>query len=122
VKKLTPIDLLFGFVGIIMIFCAACSLVLFSFNLAARYHHFSPIRWSFLWVTLYLLGVGVGTLKLKKWAVILLFLPGSIYLFLFGKSLSIGDPQTIFLGFLWCLFLLVVPIALCTRWRSLAWV
>lgn len=102
----------------IAIFC----LLLFLSNLRSRFYYHGP-NYSFLfWIFLYCLLTGIGLVKLRKWAVVLLFIPGilswAIFAYGWTKGESIPMPGAIFN---YCLLaaLVAIPAIMLLNWREL---
>lgn len=64
--------------GWIVLFAGAIFLLLFFANLRSRLIYHGPNLSFLFWMFLYCLLIGMGLLKLKKWAVLSLFLPGTL--------------------------------------------
>lgn len=102
----------------IAIFC----LLLFLSNLRSRFYYHGP-NYSFLfWIFIYCLLTGIGLLKLRKWAVILLFLPGtlSVVIFVYGwtKGASVSMPWAI-LNYCFLIALIAIPVTMVLHWHEL---
>ena len=111
-------------VGSFVLFVAAVFLALFLANLRSRLYYHGP-NYSFLiWIFLYSIVTGFGLLKLKRWAVLLLFLPGvvSVAIFVYGwtKGASVPMPWALLnYGFLATLF--AIPALMLRNWHELQW-
>ena len=118
------ISALIKMLGRFPLFMAAIFLLLLLANLRSRVYYHGP-NYSFLfWIFLYCVLTGVGLLKLRKWAVLLLFLPGilSALIFVYGwtKGASVPMPWALLnYGFLVALF--AIPLVALRRWRELHW-
>jgi hypothetical protein len=72
--------------GRFFIFMATVIMLLFLANLRSRFYYHGPNYSSLLWMSFYCVLTGIGLLKSKKWAFLLLFLPGicTITIFIYG--------------------------------------
>jgi len=110
-------------IGRLTLGVAGLMLFLFISNIRSRIYYNGP-NWSFLfWIFLYCAITGVGLVRLKKWAVIALFLPGILFtlIFIYGMSkqpnLSPGSLVTVSM-----LALLVgIPAIMLRHWNELRW-
>jgi len=103
---------------------AAFFLFLFLANVRSRFYYHGP-NYSFLfWLFLYCLITGVGLLKLRKWAILFLFLPGilSLVVFLYGwtKGASVPMPWAL-VNYAFLATLFVIPALMFRTWRELHW-
>jgi hypothetical protein len=111
-------------VGRLALFIAAVFLLLFLANLRSRIYFHGP-NYSFLfWMFLYCIVTGFGLLKLKRWAILLLFLPGILSIVIFTYSWAKGARALMpwaLLNYAFLATLLVVPALMLRRWRDLRW-
>jgi hypothetical protein len=111
-------------VGRLVLFMAAVFLLLFLANLRSRIYYHGP-DYSFLfWMFFYCVVTGFGLLKLRRWAILLLFLPGilSIAIFVYGwtKGASVPMPWALLnYGFVVALF--AIPALMLRSWHELQW-
>ena len=111
-------------IGGILLFFATVSLLLSLANLRSRLYYHGP-DYSFLfWIFLYFTVTGFGLLKLKKWAILLLFVPGilSIAIFIYGwtKGASVPMPWAL-LNYGFVAALLLIPALMLRNWHELRW-
>jgi hypothetical protein len=110
--------------GGLAVFFAVIFLLLFLANLRSRiYYHGSNFSFLF-WIFLYCLLTGIGLLKLRKWAVLLSFLPGLLVIAIFAyswtKGASVPMPWALLnYGFIVVLF--AIPIVMMRSWHELRW-
>jgi len=107
-----------------MLFTSAVFLLLFLANLRSLFYYHGP-NYSFLfWIFFYCALTGIGLFKLRKWAVLLLFLPGilSIAVFVYGwtKGASVPMPWAL-LNYVFVATLLAAPIFMLRNWHELRW-
>lgn len=102
----------------IAIFC----LLLFLANLRSRFYYHGP-NYSFLfWIFLYCLLTGIGLVKLRKWAVVLLFIPGilSWAIFAYGWREAASAPLLrAILNYCFLAGLVAIPATMLLNWREL---
>jgi hypothetical protein len=110
--------------GRFTLFMAAVFLLLFLANLRSRRYYHGP-DYSFLfWMFFYCLLTGIGLLKLRKWAVLFLFLPGilSIAIFVYGWTKDASAPMPwALLNYGFLATLVAVPILILRSWHELRW-
>ncbi len=110
--------------GRFALFMAVIFLLLFLANLRSRFYYHGPNYGFLFWMFLYCAVTGVGLMKLKKWAVLLLFLPGilSIVIFIYGwsKGASVPMPWAL-LNYGFLAALLAIPVVMLRKWRELHW-
>jgi len=110
--------------GRFILFMAAVFLLLFLANLRSRIYYHGPNYGFLLWIFLYCAAVGFGLMKLKKWAVLLLFLPGilSIAVFIYGWAHGARAlmPWAL-LNYAFVAALLGIPALMLRMWRELQW-
>lgn len=110
--------------GRFSLFMAAVFLLLFLANLRSRFYYHGP-NYSFLfWMFFYCVLTGCGLLKLRKWAVLLLFVPGILSITIFvgswTKGASVPMPWALLnYGFLAMLF--AIPVIILRKWHELRW-
>jgi hypothetical protein len=110
--------------GRLVLFMAAVFLLLFLANLRSRLYYHGP-NYSFLfWMFFYCILTGIGLLKGRKWAAILLFLPGilSVVIFVYSwtKGASVPMPRAL-LNYGYLAVLLAIPTAMLRSWHELRW-
>lgn len=111
-------------IGRFVLFMAAVFLLLFLANLRSRFYYHGP-NYSFLfWMFSYCVLTGFGLLKLKRWALLLLFLPGfltmAIFISSWTKGASVPMPWALLnYGFVAALF--VIPALMLRSWHELQW-
>ncbi len=117
-------NLLIRIVDRLALFMAAVFLLLFLANLRSRIYFHGP-DYSFLfWMFLYCTVTGLGLLKLKRWAILLLFLPGILSIVIFAYGWARGARARMpwaLLNYAFLATLLVVPALMLRRWRELHW-
>ena len=111
-------------IGWSVLFVGAVFLFLFFANLRSRLIYHGP-NFSFLfWMFLYCLLIGIGLLKLKKWAVLLLFLPGILCILILAIGMLRGAqvPMTwALINYTFVAILFGTPIIMLRHWRDLKW-
>lgn len=112
-------------VGGLALGVAGLFLVLFLSNVRSRIYYHGP-NWSFLfWPFLYCVITGIGLLRLRKWGVISLFLPGiadAVMLISYHKMLTHGFPAPwVLFNIAFCVFLIAIPAVLLQGWKQLRW-
>lgn len=105
-----------------MVAIAAFCLLLFLANLRSRFYYHGP-NYSFLfWIFLYCLLTGIGLVKLRKWGVVLLFIPGILAwaLLAYGwtRGESIPMPGAI-VNYCFLAVLVAIPAIMLLNWREL---
>lgn len=106
-----------------MLALAVLFLFLFGMNVRSRILYHGP-NYSFIgWMFIYSAITGVGLLKLKKWAVVLLFVPFVLFLAVFvvatiknGFPMPWGIASVIFIGLMGAM-----PLVLLRYWKELQW-
>lgn len=111
--------------GYFMLATAAFVLLLFLMNLRSRLYYHGPNYGFLFWIFVYLGIVGIGLLRLKKWAVIGEFVPAILYLALFlydFRELAHGFPASwVFLNVAIFAFFLGIPLFTLRHWNELQW-
>ncbi len=75
-----------------LLFTAAVMLLLFLANLRSRFLYNAPNLSALLLIScVYCFLVGIGLLKLKKWALLLLFFPGVLFIAVYVYGGVLGD-------------------------------
>jgi len=118
-------DVFIWIIGSSMLLVAGFTFLLFIANLRSRIYYHEPDYSFLIWVFLYFLITGIGILRLRKWGVVMLFVPAASYLLilLFGFRVLIHSfalswvlPNAlafaVFVG---------VPAAIVRRWKELCW-
>jgi len=113
-----------------MLFAAGIFLLLFTANLRSRIYYHAP-DWSFLlWISCYCGLTGLGLLKLRKWAVLLAFLPGVVYVAIVAYGLSKGASVQVpwihfaaaaVFNYVLAVMLVAIPVVMLRSWRELRW-
>ena len=110
--------------GYATLFMASLLLLLFLRNLRSRLYYHGPdygfLFWLFGWAVI----AGVGLVRLRKWAVILLFFPGvataTVILVSMFKTNSVATWVVLVnIGFV--VLLLAIPVLLFRYWNDLRW-
>lgn len=106
------------------LFIAVSFWCLYLMNLRSRILYHGP-DWSYLgWIAAYFTVTGIGLLMLKKWAVLLSFLPAIAFLVrsainLYKDGFSV---QSDFITAACCAgVMIIVPLILLRNWRLLKW-
>ena len=107
--------------GALLFSCAF--LFLFVMNLRSRIYYNAPNLGFLLWVSLYFLITGLGLIGLRKWAVLLLFVPSVLYavILTIGISKSSVPMVALFLNVAMLVVLVAVPFRMLRNWRELNW-
>jgi hypothetical protein len=123
-------NLLVSETGRISLFMALVFLLLYLANLRTRLYYHAP-NWGFLlWIFFYCIVTGIGLLKFRKWAVLLVFLPGILYVAIlaygFNESISIQMPwfllaPSLLFNYLVAAAVLAIPVNMLRCWRELRW-
>ena len=103
---------------------ASLLLFLYLMNLRSRFYYNGPDYGFLFWLFAWAAAAGVGLLLLRKWALLLLFLPGIAFsaVFGFGLAKSSGMPtwaiavNGVFVG-----VIVAVPFVLLRFWKNLRW-
>lgn len=110
--------------GRFVLFVAVVFLLLFVANLRSRFFYHGP-NYSFLfWMFSYSAVTGIGLLKLRRWGVLLLFLPGILSIVIFAYSWARGARALMpwaLLNYAFVAMLLAIPALMLRRWRELRW-
>jgi hypothetical protein len=111
-------------IGRLVLFMATVFLLLFLANLRSRVYYHGP-NYSFLfWMFCYCLLTGVGLVKLKRWALLLLFLPGILSVVIFVASWTSGASVPMpwaLLNYGFVAILFAIPLVMLRKWRELQW-
>jgi hypothetical protein len=110
--------------GRFVLFMAAVFLLLFLANLRSRIYYHGPNYGFLLWIFFYCVAVGFGLLKSKKWAVLLLFVPGILSIAVFAYAWAHGARALMpwaLLNYAFVVALLGAPALMLRRWRELHW-
>lgn len=121
---MTKNNSMISIVGRLALLMAAVFFLLFLANLRSRLYYHGPNYSFLLWMFIYCLVTGFGLLKLKRWAVLLLFVPGCftvvVFVYSWTKGASVPMPWALLnYGFLAALF--AVPALTLRRWHELQW-
>ncbi len=119
VRQLREVRIL-GLVGLLI---AGLFWYLYLMNLRSRILYHGP-HWSFLgWIAAYLTATGTGLLMLRKWALLLSFLPAIAFLVVSlidlykeGLTTMSGPIAICYAG-----VMIIVPLILLRCWRLLRW-
>ena len=100
-------------------------LLLFVMNLRSRIYYHGPNYGFLFWIFLYSAITGVGLIRLKKWAVLSLFLPCMWYavilaIGLFKQKQSILDLSVLFNVAMLAL-VVAIPVRMLRLWHVLCW-
>ena len=110
--------------GRLILFVAAIFLLLFLANLRSRFYYHGPNYGFLFWMFSYCVLTGIGLLKLRKWAVILMFLPGfltiAIFVFSWTKGASVPLPWAL-LNYGFLATLLLIPVVMLRKWHEMRW-
>jgi hypothetical protein len=80
----------------LLLFMAAVTLLLFLGNLRSHYLYNAPnVSYLFLIACAYCASAGIGLLKLKKWALLLLFLPCVLFIVLYLCTWNLGSAARV---------------------------
>ena len=120
---LTP-KVIFQLLGYATLMWACFFLLLYGMNLRSRFYYNAPNYSFFFWLFAWAGTVGVGLLLLRKWALLLLLLPGiafSVVLYVgliksSGMGVWVIAVNVLFVGLTFA-----VPTALLRFWRTLRW-
>lgn len=106
-----------------LVMSAVCSL-LFLANLRSRIYYHGPNYSFILWLCLYCGLTGLGLLRLKKWSVMMLFVPGicaiAIFVYAWAKGASASMPWAL-LNYAFLVVLFAIPAAMIKKWNELHW-
>jgi hypothetical protein len=111
-------------IGRLALCIAGLFLLLFFANVRSRLFYQGP-NYNFLfWIFLYCTVTGVGLMKFKRWAILLLFLPGvltvAIFVYSWTKGASVPMPWALLnYGFVAVLF--AIPAFMLRSWHELQW-
>ena len=110
-----------GFLGLLVAFPFWC---LYGMNLRSHLLYHGP-DWSFLgWIAAYLTVTAIGLLMLRKWTLVLSFLPAVAILVPLTIALRKGESLTmpyIVLVVFHVGAMIILPIILLKSWRLLKW-
>jgi len=110
--------------GRFCLFMACVFLLLFAANLRARLCYHGPNYRFLIWFFLYCVVTGVGLLKERKWALLLLFLPGIltavVLVYSWARGAHVPMPWAL-LNYAFVAGLLVIPVMMLRRWDELRW-
>ena len=111
--------------GYLMLVMAAFVLLLFVMNLRSRIYYQGP-NYSFLvWIFIYCFITGVGLLRLRKWAVISLFLPAALDLLIllsgFQELIHGLVSSWVLLNVLVLAVFIGIPVGMLRHWKELQW-
>lgn len=115
-KRTDVVDSLFEFVGIVFIFLAVATLGLFIANVRSHLKYGSS-NYHLEWVVAYFLVTGIGVRRMKRWGVLLLFVPAAETIF----AMMTHPEDSWLLPLAWCAAFSAIPIVFCRRWKSLTW-
>jgi hypothetical protein len=115
---------LFRRLGYSALILASLLLFLYVMNLRSRFYYNGPdysfLLWLFAWAAM----AGVGLLLLRKWALLLLFLPGIAFSAVLCVSLAKSSGIATWAVAVNALFVgvtVAVPIVLLRFWKTLRW-
>ena len=108
-----------------LLFMAAVMLLMFLGNLRSRFLYNAPNLSSLLLISsAYCFLAGVGLLRLKKWGLLLLFLPGAVFTAVYVCGWELGHRLPLSGMLINCAFLAVVigfPAYMLRCWRTFTW-
>jgi hypothetical protein len=110
--------------GYATLILASFLLLLFLANLRSRFYYNGPDYGFLFWLFAWALAVGVGLLLLRKWAVVLLFLPDIAFAAIVCAGLlkpSEIAPWAIVANVLFVAVTVAVPMGLLRYWKTLHW-
>ncbi len=113
-------------IGLLMLFGAGFLLFLFVVKIRSLIHYQGPPSRSLLLsIFLYCAIIGVGLLRLKRWAVILLFLPGILFVLIMVYGIiALKQPLPMPEGLFSISFIVVIlgiPAIMLRLWKELNW-
>jgi hypothetical protein len=114
---------IFERLGYVTLFVAGLLLLLFLGNLRSRLYYHGPdygfLGWLFAWAAI----AGIGLLRLRKWAVILLFFPGvgTAVVILVGVVKTRIATWAVLVNVSFAVLLLAIPVRLFRYWNELRW-
>jgi hypothetical protein len=114
---------IFERLGYATLFAAGLVLLLFLRNLRSRFYYHGPdygfLFWLFVWSAI----AGIGLVRLRKWAVILLFFPGLATGAVILASVVKTSIATwvVFANVTFAVLLLAIPVLLFRYWNELRW-
>lgn len=111
-------------VGRFVLLLAALFLLLFFANVRSRVYYRGPNYSFLLWMFFYCALTGVGLMKLRRWAILLLFLPGvlsfAIFVYSWTKGAAVPMPWAL-LNYIFLAVMFVIPTLLLRAWHELRW-
>jgi hypothetical protein len=115
---------IFKTLGYAVLALASLLLLLYAMNVRSRLFYNGPDYSFMLWLFAWAATSGIGLLLMRKWALLLLFLPG----FTFSIVLCVGlmkssgiAPWAILPNVLFVCVTVAAPIALLRFWKALPW-
>lgn len=103
---------------------AAVFLLLFLANLRSRFYYHGPNYSFLLGMSIFCALTGAGLWKLRKWAVLLLFIPGVLYLsiivYSWTKGARVPMPWAL-LNYCFVAALFSIPVSALRHWREFRW-
>jgi hypothetical protein len=112
-----------GSIGKVMLFVSGIFLLLFGMNLRSRLYYHGPDYSFFFWIFLYSAITGWGLIRLKKWAVLSLFVPCILCAFVLAPALfhmTIPDLPVLFNVAILAL-IVAIPVTMLRLWHVLHW-
>jgi hypothetical protein len=103
---------------------ASLLLLLYVLNLRSRVYNNGPDCGFLLWLFVWAATTGIGLLRLRKWALVLLFFPGIAFTVILSAGLvrSSGIATwAIAINVLFVALTVAVPIVLLRFWNTLRW-
>ena len=108
-----------------LLFLAAVMLLLFLANLRSRYLYNAPnVSYLFLISCAYCFLAGIGLLRLKKWALLLLFLPGVLFIavYAYGGVLGARVPMPwALINYVFLAAMIGFPAYMLRYWHTFNW-
>jgi hypothetical protein len=118
------VNSLIGITARFTLFMALVFMLLFVANLRSHFSFHAPLYNSLFVMSIYCAVTGIGLLQHKKWAVLLLFIPGllSIAVFLYGSAKGNSVPMPwASLNYAFVFVLVAIPLTMLRGWSELNW-
>jgi len=106
---------------------AAVMLLLFLANLRSRYLYNAPnLSYLFLISCAYCFLAGIGLLRLKRWALLLLFLPGILFIVLYLCTWNLGSAARVpmpwaLINYAFFAAMIGFPVYMLRYWHTFNW-
>jgi hypothetical protein len=112
-------------IGYVTLFFSGVFLILFFVNLRSRLYYNGPNYGFLFWIALYSAITGFGLVRLKKWAVLSLFVPGIvdsvILAFAVGASKTTFPTLAVLFNIALLGLLVAIPARMFRHWAELRW-